>query len=222
MTIRKYDTDEEADSEILGAIDTVLDVYRSIGATVNEIDRKNSAYTKSSIEKIKYLMTADQSIKGTLVDMLKAYAASPDATREELGILFERHININRQEFLDGKSLYHKSVLSRRVNTQPLEIADGVTLDAAGVQLFLQMKNFYPAARVRDFVASLFREGERTVSSAEIFLKNDADFILLILALIRCGERGMRYKVSFQGGSIVRNGYRIPCLTIERSDKDVV
>jgi hypothetical protein len=116
MKIRKYEHEDEAGEEILAAVDGVLDIYRTIGGIINEIDRKNAVYTKSSVEKIKYLMTADQSIKGKLVDMLTAYAKAPEKDTGRIVAIFEQHININRQEFFDGRSLYHKNVLARRGN----------------------------------------------------------------------------------------------------------
>ncbi|MNF02243.1 hypothetical protein D3C76_153290 [compost metagenome] len=65
----------------MSSIDYFLDVYQSIGGTVNEIDIKHNIYTKISIGKIQYLMTADHSIKGKLVELLKAYSSSSDTKR---------------------------------------------------------------------------------------------------------------------------------------------
>jgi hypothetical protein len=223
MSVRKYEHEDDAKAEISGAIDTVLDAYRSIGMMINEIDRKNTSYTKSSIEKIKYLMTADQSIKGNLVDMLKSYSQGDAEQREKLGALFETQININRQEFFDAKSLYHKNVSSRRINVEPLEITATASsaLDAAGAELLEAMRRQYPASRIRDFVNKLFEkssgaDGGGVVSSETIILENDKDFVMLILTLLRAGERDMRYRVRLQGGTIIRGGYRIPKMMIEK------
>lgn len=59
MTIKKYEHPEEAQEDIVTAMNFVLDAYQSVGDIITEIDRKHSTYTKSSIEKIRYLMTAD-------------------------------------------------------------------------------------------------------------------------------------------------------------------
>jgi hypothetical protein len=55
--------------------------------------------------------------------------------------MLEKNIGVYRQEFLDGKSLYHKNILGRRFNGESLEIsaADGVSLDMEG--LLRQMRN---------------------------------------------------------------------------------
>lgn len=217
MTIRKYESHEEASQEIITLIDYVLDVYQSVGGIVNEIDRKHSTYTKSSIDKIQYLMTADQSIKGKLVELLKGYAQSTNTARSKIGEMLERNVRVNRQEFLDGKSLYHKNVRSRRVNLNPLEISDNQTFsDSAMAGMLQQIKKGYPIARIRAYVDSLFASGNSEVSSETIPVDNDTDFILLILAIVRANERGMTYKVQMKEGRHEKNGYTIPNLTISR------
>lgn len=210
MSIRRYDHDEEAGQEIISSIDYILDVYQSIGGIVNEIDRKHSIYTKSSIEKIQYLMTADQSIKGKLIEMLKAYANSSGAKREHIGNMFEKNIRVNRQEFIDGKSLYHKNVRSRRITSEPLEITgDDRFSEDAMAGMLEQIKNGYPLSKIRAYVDRLFLTGE-TINSEMIPINNDTDFILLILAVVRANERGMSYKVRMNEGRLEKNGYKIP------------
>ncbi|MDR1538050.1 MAG: DUF5716 family protein [Clostridiales bacterium] len=66
MTVKKYEHPEKAQEDIFAAINYVLDAYQSVGGIITEIDLKHSACTKNSIEKIRYLMTADQTIKGKL------------------------------------------------------------------------------------------------------------------------------------------------------------
>ncbi|EHL05498.1 hypothetical protein HMPREF0322_03848 [Desulfitobacterium hafniense DP7] len=217
MTIKKYDEGAEAEEEILSAIDYVLDAYQSVGSIINEIDRKHSTYTKSSIEKIQYLMTADQTIKGKLVELLKTYADAKSEERNALGDMFEKNIRINRQEFVDGKSLYHKSIRSRRVHTTPLPIdQDNAFSDLAMAGMLEQIKNGYPVARIRAYVDRLFAHGAESVRSEDVPLNSDADFILLILAIVRANDKGMPYRVQMGEGRIERNGYRIPNMIISK------
>lgn len=219
MTIKKYEDGGEAEKEIISAIDYVLDAYQSVGGIVNEIDRKHSSYTKSSIEKIQYLMTADQTIKGKLVELLKTYANETSKNRNTLGDMLERNIRVNRQEFVDGKSLYHKSVRSRRIDTTPLPIEqDNTFSDFAMAGMLEQIKNGYPVARVRAFVDSLFANGAESIKSEHIPVNSDADFILLILAIVRANDRGMNYLVQMGEGRIDRNGYRIPNMIIRKKE----
>jgi hypothetical protein len=221
MTVRKYEQEDEAGEEILSAIDYVLETYGGLGGVINEIDRKHGAYTKNSIEKMTYMMTADQSIKGKLLDILKAYAAGQN--RPAVAALLEKHTGIYRQEFLDGKSLFHKNIMGRRLDGESLEIsaAGGSSLDGALEGLLRQMRGVYSLDRIRAFVEGLFAAagftgGEGVLQSESLPIKEDADFILLILALLRSREGGMNYTIELGEGRVERYGYIIPNMTIRK------
>jgi hypothetical protein len=218
MAIKKYDDPAQARDEIIKAIDYVLDSYQSVGHLVGEIDRKHSAYTKSSVEKIQYFMTADQSMKGKLADLLKAYAGLDAHRRDRLTDLMEGRIRVYRQEFLDAGSLYHKSVKSRRIHKEPLAVAPKALSPLAEERFLQQIQNKYPAARVRAFINSLFADGRREIQAKDIPLPQDAEFILLILAVIRQNERDMPYTVALGEGRVERDGYGIPNLVIRKKE----
>lgn len=216
MDVRKYDDIEQADKEITSAIDYVLDTYQSIGSIVGEIDRKLSAYTKSSIEKIHYLMSADQTIKGKLTALLGAYSRLDDDGKDTIGTLLEASIEIDRQEFFDDKSLYHKNIRSRRIEKEPLSIIEADQLGNKAEDFLLdQFKNGYPIHRVKAFVDSLLT-GRSEITSDNIEITNNEDFILLILAVVRQNDLGMDYKIQLSEGKVNRNGYVIPNMNIKR------
>lgn len=218
-SIKKYEDEDEADEEIIKAIDYVRDTYQAVGDLVSEIDRKHSIYTKSSIEKIQYLMTADQTIKGKLAEILKTYANRTDDKRDQIAGIMEKAIRINRQEFFDSQSLYHKNVKSRRVDRTPLIVeTDNTFADLAEGYLLEQIRNGYSVARVRAFVNGIFAQGGSRITAKDIPISCDSDFILLILAVIRQNERDMPYIVELGEGRVMQNGYSIPNLTIIKKE----
>jgi hypothetical protein len=237
MTVRKYEEEEEAEAEILSAIDYVQDTYGIIGSIINEIDHRHSAYTKNSIEKMTYMMTADQSIKGKLLEILKTYSAAGalldkpqrEAVKAKLHSKLHSRVKIYRQDFIDDGSFYHRNILSRRTIGETLEIARGAELSMEAMEsLAAQMRNVFSPERIRRFVESFFASGSAVVESEALPIKDDTDFILLILAVVRSRERGMDYTVELQGGSskgpfegCVRervnvNGYVIPKMRFSR------
>lgn len=225
MEVRKYEAEDEAGEEILFAIHYTMDVYENLGNTTDEIDRRYHTYVKNSVDKMTYMMSADQSVKGKLLDILKAYGKASGAERDRIGDMLEANISVNRQYFLDGESFFHKNVLGRRLNEGVLEIAGpGDFADNALERLAGELKNLYSLDRIRRFVEGLFSTavpdsaGEAVVESEHIPVEDDADFILLILALIRCRERGMGYTVKLQEGRIERNGYRIPRMKFRKKN----
>jgi hypothetical protein len=229
VTVRKYGGDEDAEAEILSAIEYVRDTYSDIGNIINEIDRRHSAYTKNSIEKMTYMMTADQSIKGKLLEIFKACAAAGalfdrprrEALQKELHKKLRSPVRIYRQDFIDGGSFYHRNVVSRRMNGEALEIAAGKELSLEALEsLAWQMRNMYSPERIRGFVESFFASGSDVAESETLPIKDDTDFILLILAVARCRERDMDYTVELQEGppreQVRVNGYGIPKLRFSR------
>jgi hypothetical protein len=215
--VRKYDDEAQADDEIVKTIDYIRDSYNSVGGLVSEIDRKHSAYTKSSIEKIQYFMAADQTIKGKLVEILKFYASAEDEKRDLLAEVMEGSIRAGRQEFFDARSLYHKNAKSRRASGEPLAVQQGGGFAELPDAHFLQhMGGGYSIANIRGFLDRIFADGGTEISSENIPLACDSDFILLILAVIRQNERGLPYTVDTSDGRVERNGYYIPNMKIRK------
>jgi hypothetical protein len=216
IVVRKYEHEEDADKEIFSAINYILDIYRGLGNTTEEIDRRYNSYIKQSIDKMTYMMSVDQTIRGKLLDIFNIYASSAnDSGKNTVMELLEKNIRINRQYFLNADSLFHKNIISRRLNETPLEIEQGEIQDVFE-KLSGQMKNIYSMERIRHFVEELFAccgvdsENVLLVESEKIPVEDDASFILLILAVIRSRERGMNYRVQFEEGSVTRNGYLVP------------
>ena len=217
MDIRKYPDESLADEEIMKSIDFVLDSYQTVGGLVSEIDRKHSNYTKSSIEKIQYLMATDQSVMGNLTEILKAYAGLSESARDRLTERLQAHIQIDRQEFFDDRSLYHRSVRSRS-DQLPLSVERGENLTDRLSQEFLlhQIQNAFPPSRIRAYIEQLFANGGDVIEAQNIPITCDADFILLMLAVIRHSERDMPFTVDLRTGYIENSGYRIPDIVIRR------
>lgn len=214
MTVRLYQNQSTAHEAILSDIDFILESYRSIGGLVDEIDRKHNAYTRSSIEKIEYLLTADRTIKGKLVSILQQYAAADEERKNDILKLLQANIRVCRQECFDGKSLYHKNVRSRRTAEKPLKVArkDTESAQTAMSDVVNQIKDSYPAVRVKAYMSKLLKD-KHALKMDDIPINNDSDFILLMLGTIRSGDRSMPYRMELGNGEIQKNGYIVPNVT---------
>jgi hypothetical protein len=216
MMIRKYENEEEAGNEIITAINFVQEVYHSIGGIVNEIDKKHSAYTKISIDTIRYHMAADQTISGKLVEIIKKYAASSGSKQKKILRLMENAVCINRQEFSDGESLWHRNAKNRRLPLEPLAVsADSGLSEAEFGNMFKILRNDYSLSRIMDYMEKLFGNKSR-ITTREVGIENDAEFIMLLLAAIRAGERSTNFKAQLGNGNLKVNGYGIPEIIFTR------
>lgn len=220
MSIHKYESEEIAEREIGLTIDYVLDVYQSIGGIVNEIDKKHSHYTKLSIDTIKYHMTADQTIAGKLAALLKAYVMSSSMRQEAILEMMEEGVCVNKQEFLDGRSLWHRNVKSRRLPSEPLSVTSSDILSDAEVNSHLKLLNSdYSIQQIKIYMNNLFGD-KNSISTKELEICDDREFIMLLLAAVRSGERNTNFKVQVGRDLWNVNGYGVPEITFVKNGSD--
>lgn len=220
LMTKSYPGEEDAREDILSTIERIIDSYYSISLLMKEIDAKHSSLTKQSIDKIRYVMTADQSIKGKLVELIRAYATAEGERKETIGDLMEDHIIINRQEYIDRGSLWHKNRKNRRFNQAPLPLADVPAPDAeAFAAVSEKLKSSYSEARVRQYMDNLFKQGEDSVTSEEIPVTSDEEYILTLLSVISAFRGRKEYGLELMDGYIDKSGYRIPRFVMKRGGK---
>ncbi len=214
----RYESKEEAAMDIMQRIHEIMDTYEGLDRMLEEIDRKNSAYTRASVEKMRYMLHIDRSIKGKLVELLRKTAG--DAEKGGGDTLIKKlahYTDIFKQEYVSKDSLYTPRV--RRIRTDEKPLALHPIEHEAGEKAFREFidraKKSYSHARVMDFMRAVM--GERDVLTAkEIPLKDGEDFILLILAAIKGGDQNAFYNVEFIKGYRDNNGYRIPNMRFVR------
>ena len=216
LAVRKYGSEEEARSIIIAAIDYVMDTYQSIGNIVNEIDKKHSTYTKLSVDTIRYQMSADQTIAGKLAQALKTYALADSNDRELILGVMERTVRVNRQEFLDGRSLWRRSTKNKRGALTPLEIdAENSLSREAAIRLLPSLEDKYSLKKLRGYIQQLLGDRD-SVSTADIDIGSDEEFLLLLLSTLRAGERGSGFKMTPEDGTKETNDYTIPVMTFRK------
>ena len=220
LATKSYPSSEDARQEILSTIEKVIDSYRSIGLLMDEIDLKHSSLTKQSVDKIRYVMSADQSIKGKLVNLMKAYAEADSEKESEIAALLTEHIRVNRQDYMDKGSLWHKNIRSRRVNTPPLSLSDDALIEEEVLAtVSKKMKNSFTDMRVRQFMEGLFTDDRKQVNSEEIPVENDTDYILTLLAVVSAFKGRRRYRLELGDGFIMKDHYRIPRFVLYKGGK---
>lgn len=227
----KYMSLDEAMDDIIRKMNEINDLYEGMDAMLDEIDRKNSAYTRASMEKMYYLLNTDRSIKGKLVDIITAAAPAfammsgrklPDSEGScDPGYLIDLladSVRLYRQGYINDGSLYTRANKStRHDNEEPLriELPDEDIGEAAMQSFIKNAKKIYTRQKVMAFVDRLMA-GRDILNSSEIRLENNDEFIMLILAVIDSNEKNRNYRVEFTNGYVECDGYRIPCMRFIR------
>lgn len=217
--LRKYTDREEAIEGVTIKIGDILDIYEKLDGMLEEIDRKNAAYTRASVEKMQYLLNTDRSIKGKLVELLSRCTPENEKSEETIARLSEI-ISLYSQGYVEEKSLYIRTSRTRDKNEKPLEIRsdEGTERDDIYLRQFMEkVKNSYNHARVMAYVKELM-SGSDVISSREIRLANDEEFILLMLATLKSVEKNVFYRIEFLDNAIHSNGYRVPEMRIIRKN----
>jgi hypothetical protein len=213
----KYDTTDEAMDGIIIIMGEISDMYEGMDNMLEEIDRKNSAYTRASIEKMQYLLNIDRSIKGKLVDILSTKTAE-----EKLWVdTMVEGVNLYKQSYLGEKSLYMRANSSKRKDARPLKLED-MDRDAGenAIKDFVEnARKLYSHRKVVLFMENMMA-GKQIVNSQDIAINSDEDFVLLILAALKNGEKRLFYQVEFDEGYIYCGRYRIPRMRFVRKGKN--
>ena len=71
LVYKVADSENEAGMVVYGMISELLRLYEHLPELMREIDIRNNAYTRASIEKIQYLINRDRSMKGNLINVIK-------------------------------------------------------------------------------------------------------------------------------------------------------
>lgn len=200
-----YETEQSGREDILFKANFITDTYEVLGEVLDDIDRKHAAYTRASIDKMRYLLNADRSVKGKLVELLKRSADAAVVRRMADAVeLFE-------QNYMDGDSLYSKVNRRQKSAGQALSIAAQSVDETAVRGFFDDVKKQYGNRRIDQFIAQLFGDAD-TFTSDAITLAATEDFLLLFLGAIRAGGSGVSYWAQLEDAYIENGGYRIPVM----------
>lgn len=207
VVVKSYKSNEEAYVQIKNDIEDIKHSYSLISNIVEEIDKRHEAYTRASIEKIRYLMTADFSIKGKLVDILKAYSKAEYGEDNNILEMLNRKIAINRQDNIDLKSLYRKSIRYRKNLLEPIKLVEPYRFDDNKIKNKIRdMKNKISLDKVYKFIKEQL-EGKDEIEIKDIEIKSEDEFIFMILAVASANYEDSFYKIINMDKVIHKNGY---------------
>ncbi len=207
----RYRSKEEAQEGIILIIGEITDTYERLDEMLQEIDRKNSAYTRASMEKMQYLLNSDRSIKGKIVDLLLGLTGEKDSQVRALYEQMSGGVELYRQEYVDANSLYFRRVRQKIKESDPLEARkpDEDVGEEALNEFLDKAKKSYSHQRVMNYMRGILKDKD-VLTSAEIELPSDEEFILLMLGSLKGTDKNTFYSVEFLEGYLDNNGYRIP------------
>lgn len=210
----------EPAQQLIEWLQAVYDVFDRIESLLADIDQKNRAYTRASTDRLLYMIQREDNIRSYLIHLLSKARSLPEKMQDVL----RESPQLSRQRSLGPDSLFLRGL--RRLSDEGPPMA--IRADDEAVNLEHQQGNFidrflkeathrYSHQRVLDFIEALLR-GKDELSSEDIELASDEDYILLILAIVKQHERNLPYKVRLADTTsrLSKGAYAIPRFTIHR------
>lgn len=194
--------------EVVKMYDYIYQTYDEIDEKMDLIDNKINDYTASTIDKMKHLVSMDESYKGKLTYLVKLLNENKEHQEEIIDIILDNTV-LQVQEYASKEGLYTKREI--QINTE-LSIVEIVTEDKTGSdvdEIFGKIIQGYNTKKIKDFIVSR-ASSNKEVKIKDINISNDEDFILSILAMLRGDEKELPFKVEFDEGYIRVKNYLVP------------
>lgn len=198
-----YSSDEDGKEDILMKINFIANTFENIEGMIADIDKKHVEYTNASIDKIRYIMNADRSVKGKLVELLKRSKETNVFERMEEGIIVYQH------GYLDTGSMYDRVKRTIKSEGKPISVEEAET-DNNLIESFLcSIRSQYSTRKIDEFVEQ-YLKGRETFGTEDLEMADTDEFVLFMLGTIRAGQKSAGYQVEFLEGTIEKEGYRLP------------
>ena len=194
--------------EITKMSDYIFQTYDEIEEKMDVIDNKINDYTASTIDKMKHLVSMDESYKGKLTYLVKIIADNKIHADEICDIILDNTV-LQVQEYASKEGLYTKREIQI---TNDLSIVEIITEDKTGQdvdEIFDKIIQGYNTNKIKEFIVTR-ASGRKDLPIAELKISNDEDFILSILAMLRGDEKELPFKVEFDEGYIQVKNYLVP------------
>lgn len=197
-------------------LDEIIGHYEHLESLVEEIDRKHRRYLLAAHDRIQYLLQSDQTIKGKVVQLITTL---PDLKEEDLSSLLEQHLQLYRVVHFTEQDLFTPRKRRAEFAPEPLAVRSAVDMEAVQkeVDSFTQrVRQSFDQRRILAFMERQFGD-KTTLTSNDLAIDTQDDFILTLLAVLRHDDPGTFYHVRFGSQYILNNGYRLPEMTFRRT-----
>lgn len=189
----------------------VGDTYEKIENLIGQIDSKHTEYTRASIEKIRYALNVDRSIKGKLVQLLKA------SNEDRIASAMQHSVNLYSHSFVDSQSAYNRIKRTARSEGKAIAIETHEENTELMAGFLDGVRKQYSNKKIDAYVHTLL--GDRhSVSTADVSISDSNEFILFLLCTVRGCEKSADYTVTFTSDYVDCRGYNLPDIIISRKE----
>lgn len=202
---KRYSDVDTAIVAILPELQEMADIFDSIDEVMTEIQLKNHSYTKASTDKLIYLLNQDRSVKEQLAKIIMNFGSLSNDTRRYLA----DNIAIFKQATVDDKSIYARSSRKIRSQEEPVKTKPVKMKEDDLTDFINSTSNRFSHAHVMKFVHDCFGAAD-VFDSRDLNLQGDDQFVMLLLAALKDGDKGLFYQVEYLRDSVNYGRYTYP------------
>lgn len=193
-------------SEVVALMRDVINCYEEIILLLKEIDKKNTLFTRTSMERAHYILNTDKDIKGKLIDILRSLPSldAPDFP-EEIA-----ELPVYEQGFVDNESLYKERKRRERDMTPPQPVkAKSANAQDSKAAMLKKLEDALTRDKVYKYILGFFAE-HNLLPISKINIEEDQDFLKVVLSVINADYKDVPYTLEYKNGKILVNGYLVP------------
>jgi hypothetical protein len=212
--------DGERRYEAIRMMQFILDSFESMDAMLSEIDRRNTNYSRASVERIQYLLNTDRSVKGKLIEILKRV---PKLDSDEPSPLVDEmsKLPIYQVRSVDPDGLYTEKTRRVKEKPQPLKLTGTVSeaeFAREAEELVERATSLFSDEEIIRFILNQM-SADGVLQSKDLSLKEVEDYLRTLIAVIKSDEAAFPFRVEWDGGSefVLVDGYRIPVMAFVRA-----
>ncbi len=202
-----------AREKMTAMLEEIRDILKAVDPLLEEIDRRNMLYAKSSVERVKTLLEPASSITGRIM-------AAVERIRDTPGLHEQLSHHLYRVAALTPESRYTRWLReSLTVDYAETDRVDPREFEKQEAEFRLRMEKQLSPVRIVEWLGERFT-GRMTVSAAEIANTTD-DFVRLVYALLYAESRGDTFPFTIEeddrhGMTASRSLWLVPDVTLRR------
>ncbi len=206
----------EIQEELCSKIYYIISTYDLLETDyIDPIDERNHRYTRSTAQKIDYLINSDRTIKGTLVSLLHSLSDS-SMTEDKLNKA-QGLFSIYELGYISQDSLYQRKKGKPRERRSELVMSDDSEKfrEKAEQAAKAMLNKRFSREKVNSFVMGLLGDKD-SASISDISSMNDETYVLTLLSVANSKSKYRSYDIEISENSFRLGDYEIPQITYIR------
>jgi hypothetical protein len=169
-------------------LEDIRDTLRAVDPLLEDIDRRNMLYARSSVERVKALMEPDSTIAGKLGALIKEIYQRGSAKDGGDGELHHKLAHrLHRIRTFAPESLYHRYQRERAEFKEEFSPADKEAMERAEEELFIRLRRQLGVKRIGDWLDN--QGGRERLLFARDLVTDESSFIRFIYSVLYADSR---------------------------------